>query len=96
MLTQIENALEFVGLNFIRCSLFQEEFREYPPLLKQSVSLARYCLEPLVEVSRLFNADNDVLFINLHSIQSEIPKDDLFIALLHECINRVNEVSLDV
>ncbi|KAI1712859.1 SH2 domain-containing protein [Ditylenchus destructor] len=73
-----------------------EEFREYPPLLKQSVSLARYCLEPLVEVSRLFNADNDVLFINLHSIQSEIPKDDLFIALLHECINRVNEVGVDI
>ncbi|KAI1722453.1 SH2 domain-containing protein [Ditylenchus destructor] len=74
----------------------KEEFGEYPPLLKQSVSLARYCLEPLVEVSRLFNADNDVLFMNLHPIQSEVPKDDLLISLLHECINRVNEVGVDI
>uniref|UniRef100_A0A915EEF5 S1 motif domain-containing protein n=1 Tax=Ditylenchus dipsaci TaxID=166011 RepID=A0A915EEF5_9BILA len=73
-----------------------QEYPEYPPLLRQAVSLARFVLDPLIEISHLCNSDEDVLFMKFHPLQSELPKRDLLFALQLECINRVNEVGVDI
>ena len=72
----------------------QDEFPDCPPMFKQAVSLARYLLDPLVEVCHLFNSNDDILFIHFHPLQNEVRKEDLLFTLQLECINRVNEVGI--
>ncbi|VDD93440.1 unnamed protein product [Enterobius vermicularis] len=72
------------------------EFPDYPPLLRQAVSLARLLLDPLVEYCHFCNTERDILCISYHPLQAEINKDDLMFSLSLEFINRVNEVGVDV
>ena len=74
----------------------QTEFREYPTLLRQAVSIARRIQDPLVEFAQMCNADEDLLCIKLHPNQDVLPKDKLQRTLYREFVFRVNEVGVDV
>ncbi|EDW74366.1 uncharacterized protein Dwil_GK21875 [Drosophila willistoni] len=74
----------------------QSDFREYPALLKQAVSLARKIQDPLVEYSQLCGADEEILCLRYHPLQDRVPKELLLEQLSLEFINRTNEVGLDV
>ncbi|XP_058804062.1 transcription elongation factor SPT6 isoform X2 [Phymastichus coffea] len=72
------------------------EFRDYPELLRQAISLARRLQDPLVEFSQLCNADDEILCLKFHSLQDQLPKEDLLENICLEFVNRVNEVGVDV
>ncbi|KAK6102088.1 SH2 domain family protein [Brugia pahangi] len=72
------------------------EFSNYPPMLRQAISLGRLLLDPLIEYAHLCNTDDDILCVSYHPLQSEVNKEELLFALSLEFINRVNEVGVDV
>ncbi|XP_004536739.1 transcription elongation factor SPT6 [Ceratitis capitata] len=72
------------------------DFKEYPDLLKQAVSLARKMQDPLVEYSQLCSADEEILCLRYHTLQEQLPKEDMLEHLYIEFINRTNEVGLDI
>uniref|UniRef100_A0A336LY91 Transcription elongation factor SPT6 n=1 Tax=Culicoides sonorensis TaxID=179676 RepID=A0A336LY91_CULSO len=72
------------------------DFREYPPLLRQAVSLARRLQDPLVEYSQLCTSDEEILCLRYHPLQEQLIKDELLENLYLEFINRTNEVGVDV
>ena len=47
----------------------QVDFRDYPPLLRQAVSIARKIQDPLVEYSQVCSTDEDILCLKLHPLQ---------------------------
>ncbi|XP_041097249.1 transcription elongation factor SPT6 isoform X2 [Polyodon spathula] len=74
----------------------ENDFRDYPPLLRQAVSIARKIQDPLVEYAQVCSSDEDILCLKLHPLQEHVVKEDLLSALYCEFINRVNEVGVDV
>lgn len=72
------------------------DFRDYPTLLRQAVSLARKIQDPLVEYSQLCTADEEIMCLRYHTLQDQIPKEQLLENLYLEFINRTNEVGIDV
>ncbi|XP_044574909.1 transcription elongation factor SPT6 isoform X1 [Cotesia glomerata] len=72
------------------------EFRDYPDLLRQAVSLARRLQDPLVEFSQLCTLDEDILCLKYHSLQGQLSEEELLENLYLEFVNRVNEVGVDV
>ncbi|XP_023035095.2 transcription elongation factor SPT6-like [Drosophila willistoni] len=74
----------------------ESDFKEYPALLKQAVSLARKMQDPLVEYSQLCDADDEILCLRYHPLQERVPKDLLLEHLSLEFINRTSEVGLDI
>ena len=63
----------------------QQEFREYPALLRQAVSLARRLQDPLIEFSQLCNPDEDILALKYHPLQ-----------VLRLLNNTVGQIALDI
>lgn len=47
----------------------QADFRDYPELLRQAVSLARKMQDPLIEYSQLSNGDEEILSLRFHPLQ---------------------------
>lgn len=74
----------------------QTDFRDYPELLRQAISLARRMQDPLVEYSQLCNGDEEILSLRFHPLQEQIGKDELIEALCLEFVNRTNEVGVDI
>ncbi|XP_017852674.1 transcription elongation factor SPT6 isoform X2 [Drosophila busckii] len=74
----------------------ESDFKEYPPLLKQAVSLARKMQDPLVEYSQLCDADDEILCLRYHPLQERLPRELLLEQLSLEFINRTSEVGLDI
>ncbi|XP_060521956.1 transcription elongation factor SPT6 isoform X2 [Cylas formicarius] len=72
------------------------DFRDYPELLRQAVSLARKMQDPLVEFSQLCNGDEEILSLRFHPLQEQLLKEDLLEALCLEFVNRTNEVGVDI
>ena len=72
------------------------DFHNYPPLLRQAISIARRLQDPLIEFSQLCTADEEILCIKYHSLQEHLPKDELLNSLYLEFVNQVNEVGVDV
>ncbi|XP_066246684.1 transcription elongation factor SPT6 [Euwallacea similis] len=72
------------------------DFRDYPELLRQAISLARKMQDPLIEYSQLCNSDEEILSLRLHPLQEQITKEELLEALCLEFVNRTNEVGVDV
>ncbi|XP_012270306.1 transcription elongation factor SPT6 [Orussus abietinus] len=72
------------------------EFRDYPELLRQAISVARLLQDPLVEFSQLCTADEEILCLKYHSLQDQLSKEELLENLYLEFVNRVNEVGVDV
>ncbi|XP_013397141.1 transcription elongation factor SPT6 isoform X3 [Lingula anatina] len=78
------------------CNKAESDFRDYPPLLRQAISVARRLQDPLIEFAQMFNTDEDILCLKYHPLQDQVSKDDLLNALNLEFVNRVNEVGVDV
>nr|CAI5827545.1 unnamed protein product [Callosobruchus analis] len=72
------------------------DFRDYPELLRQAISLARRMQDPLIEFSQLCNGDEEILSLRFHPLQEQIGKEELLEALCLEFVNRTNEVGVDV
>ena len=72
------------------------EFRDYSPQLRQAISLARRMQDPLLEFSQLCTADNEILCLKYHSLQDQLPPEDLLENIYLEFVNRVNEVGVDI
>ncbi|KAL3272900.1 hypothetical protein HHI36_014360 [Cryptolaemus montrouzieri] len=72
------------------------DFRDYPELLRQAISLARKMQDPLVEYSQLCNGDEEILSLRFHPMQEQIDKEELLEALNLEFVNRTNEVGVNV
>ncbi|XP_044731246.1 transcription elongation factor SPT6 isoform X2 [Chrysoperla carnea] len=72
------------------------DFREYPELLRQAVSIARKMQDPLVEYSQLCTADEEILCLRYHTLQDYINREELLEGLYLEFVNRVNEVGVDI
>lgn len=72
------------------------DFREYPELLRQAISLARRMQDPLIEFSQLCTADEELLSLRYHTLQEQILKEDLLENLYLEFVNRTNEVGVDI
>ncbi len=74
----------------------EAEFKDYPQVLRQAISVGRRLQDPLVELSQLMNEEEDMMCLRLHSLQDQVPKDALWEVILTEFVNRVNEVGVDV
>lgn len=51
------------------CLCVQNEFRDYPPVLRHAVSVARRLQDPLIEFASLCNPDEDILCLKYHPLQ---------------------------
>ncbi|XP_074468063.1 transcription elongation factor SPT6 [Sebastes fasciatus] len=89
----VDNELATLYMNSKRSEI---DFRDYPPLLRQAVSIARKIQDPLMEYAQVCSSDDDILCLKLHPLQEHVVKEDLLCALHCEFINRVNEVGVDV
>ncbi|XP_029303416.1 transcription elongation factor SPT6 isoform X3 [Cottoperca gobio] len=89
----VDNELATLYMNSKRSEV---DFRDYPPLLRQAVSIARKIQDPLMEYAQVCSTDDDILCLKLHPLQEHVVKEDLLCALYCEFINRVNEVGVDV
>ncbi|XP_029922869.1 transcription elongation factor SPT6 [Myripristis murdjan] len=89
----VDNELAILYMNSKKS---EADFRDYPPLLRQAVSVARKIQDPLVEYAQVCSSDEDILCLKLHPLQDNVGKEDLLNALQCEFINRVNEVGVDV
>ncbi|KAJ4440072.1 hypothetical protein ANN_08204, partial [Periplaneta americana] len=74
----------------------ESEFRDYPQLLRQAISLARRMQDPLIEFSQLCTSDEEILCLRYHTLQDQIPREELLEALYLEFVNRTNEVGVDI
>ncbi|CAG9774076.1 unnamed protein product [Ceutorhynchus assimilis] len=72
------------------------DFRDYPELLRQAISLARLMQDPLIEYSQMCNSDEEILSLRFHKLQDQLTKEELLEALCLEFVNRTNEVGVDV
>uniref|UniRef100_A0A452G210 Transcription elongation factor SPT6 n=1 Tax=Capra hircus TaxID=9925 RepID=A0A452G210_CAPHI len=89
----IDNELAILYMNSKKS---EAEFRDYPPVLRQAVSLARRIQDPLIEFAQVCSSDEDILCLKFHPLQEHVVKEELLSALYCEFINRVNEVGVDV
>ncbi|XP_071442779.1 transcription elongation factor SPT6 isoform X2 [Hetaerina americana] len=74
----------------------ENDFRDYPMLLRQAISIARRMQDPLMEFSQLCTSDEEILCLRYHPLQEHIPKEELLEALNLEFVNRTNEVGVDI
>ncbi|XP_065172067.1 transcription elongation factor SPT6 isoform X2 [Atheta coriaria] len=74
----------------------ETDFREFPELLRQAISLARRMQDPLVEFSQLCTSDEELLSLRYHPLQEQVAKEELLENLYLEFVNRTNEVGVDV
>ncbi len=74
----------------------EQDFRDYPSVLRQSVSLARRMQDPLTEFSQLTGSENEILCLRYHPLQDLLSEDELLAGLQIEFINRTNEVGVDI
>ncbi|XP_065088333.1 transcription elongation factor SPT6 isoform X1 [Ochlerotatus camptorhynchus] len=89
----MDNELAKVYANSVKGT---SDFREYPFVLRQAISLARRIQDPLVEFSQLCNADEEILCLRYHMLQDQLCKEELLESLYLEFINRTNEVGVDI
>ncbi|XP_073971663.1 transcription elongation factor Spt6 isoform X2 [Rhodnius prolixus] len=74
----------------------ESDFRDYPLLLRQAISLARRLQDPLVEFSQLCTPDDEILCLRFHPLQDQLSRDELLETVTLEFVNRTNEVGVDI
>ena len=89
----VDNNLSKVYANTAKS---KQDFREYPQVLKEAISVARRLQDPLVEFSQLCGPENDILCLRFHPMQDVVGEENLLAAINEEFINRVNEVGVDI
>ncbi|CAH3024911.1 unnamed protein product [Porites evermanni] len=73
----------------------ENEFLEYPSLLRHAVSLGRRIQDPLSEFAALCVEEDELLCLRLHPFQDHVPKERLIKCLHEEFVTVVNEVGVD-
>ena len=81
---------------FANTSRAQQDFREFPQVLRESISIARRLQDPLVEFSQLCGNEKDILCLRFHPMQEVVGEEQLLEAINLEFINRVNEVGVNI
>lgn len=66
----------------------EADFLDYPPLLRQAISIGRRVQDPLIEFSQLCNPDEELLNIKFHPLQDQLNGSELLNALYIEFVNR--------
>ncbi|XP_054155049.1 transcription elongation factor SPT6-like [Oppia nitens] len=89
----VDNELSTVYMNSKKALI---DFHNYPPHLRQAISLARRLQDPLIEYSQLCTADEEILCIKYHPLQEHLPRDELLNSLYLEFVNQVNELGVDI
>ena len=89
----IDNSLSVL---YARSKKGEADFPDYPPLLRQAISLARRVQDPLLEFSQLCNSDDEVLNLRFHPLQDLLNSQELLEHLTIEFVNRTNEVGVDL
>lgn len=89
----VDNRLAKVFANSTRG---ENEFREYPHLLREAISIARLMQDPLTEYSQLCNNDEEIMCLKYHPLQDQLSKEELLEGLYMEFVNRTNEVGVDI
>ena len=89
-----------VGRVFMNSERATEELPDYTPSLRMAVSIARRCIDPLNELCGLFRIDsttgqNDILALDLHPLQREIPPHVVLPKLKTVLIDMVCAVGVD-
>ncbi|KAK4315769.1 hypothetical protein Pmani_013007 [Petrolisthes manimaculis] len=74
----------------------ESDFIDYPPLLRQAISIGRRVQDPLIEFSQLCNPDEELLNLKFHPLQDQLTSSELLNALYTEFVNRTNEVGVDL
>lgn len=74
----------------------QQDFSDYPPVLRQAVSLARRMQDPLIEFSQLTGPEKEILCLRYNPLQDLLSEEELLEGLNIEFINRVCEVGVDI
>ena len=62
---------------YANSSYAESDFREYPAVLRQAVSLARRVQDPLVEFAQLCGPDKEILCLRYHPLQDLLNEDEL-------------------
>ncbi|XP_020627478.1 transcription elongation factor SPT6-like [Orbicella faveolata] len=73
----------------------ENEFREYPSLLRHAVSLGRRIQDPLAEFAALCVEEDELLCLRLHPFQDHVSKEHLVKSLHQEFVTVVNDVGVD-
>jgi len=89
----VENSLAKVYANTNKAS---SDFRDYPQVLKEAISIGRRMQDPLIEFSQLCGPENDILCMRYHPMQDLVGEEGFLEAVNLEFINRVNEVGVDI
>jgi len=76
--------------------LAEQDFRDYPGVLREAVSLARRMQDPLTEFAQLTGPDNEILCLRYHPMQDVLSEEELLAGINLEFINRTNEVGVDI
>ena len=66
----IEKAKVFVNINKAGV-----DFRDYPDVLKEAISIGRRIQDPLLEFSQLCGPENDILCLRYHPMQDLVGKE---------------------
>ena len=74
----------------------EQDFLDYPPLLRQAISIGRRLQDPLIEFSQLCNADDELMSLRFHPFQELVNPMELQNGLYTEFVNRTNEVGVDL
>uniref|UniRef100_A0A8D8RJL4 Transcription elongation factor SPT6 n=1 Tax=Cacopsylla melanoneura TaxID=428564 RepID=A0A8D8RJL4_9HEMI len=74
----------------------ESDFKEYPVLLRQAISLARRLQDPLMEFSQLCTSDDEIMCLRYHPLQDNVSKEELLDVITLEFVNRTNEVGVDL
>ena len=74
----------------------QSDFRDFPDILIQAISVGRRLQDPLVEFSQLCGPEKDILCLRFHPMQDLVGDENLLEAINLEFINRVTEVGVDI
>ncbi|KAI8911094.1 SH2 domain-containing protein [Gorgonomyces haynaldii] len=74
----------------------EQQFPEYPPLLRYCISLGRKTQNPTLEYCALYNNDEDWKAIRLHPQQHLLPDDTFKACVERAYINIVNTCGVDI
>ncbi|KAJ3075872.1 Transcription elongation factor spt6 [Podochytrium sp. JEL0797] len=75
---------------------YAKEFPDYPPLARYCVSLARRVQDTLLEFATLWNSEDEIRMLRIHSLQHLLAEDKLKSAFERAFINVVNMNGVDV
>lgn len=77
------------------------EFKEMGLLVKQAISVGRFILDPISELSAMMSKNSqtqayDIMSMNLHPLQGEVPGSQLLRSLTRAFISYVNFFGVDI